>query len=91
MADKKYDKVGISCALVNLKLRQGRAETDLGIALQTRDVNMRAVGFVDLGKEDMHVSLASTPVRGIRLSITGSIVNAMEFTGNLAEPDIKVE
>lgn len=90
MAQKKYDKVAISCALVNLKLRQGRAETDQGIALQTRDVNMRAMGFVDLGKEDMHVSLASTPVRGIRLSITGSIVNAMEFTGNLAEPDIKL-
>ncbi|MGI5846167.1 MAG: AsmA family protein [Alphaproteobacteria bacterium] len=88
--NNKYDKVAISCAVVNLKLRNGRIETNKGVVLQMRDVNMRAVGFVDLGKETLHISLASTPVRGIRLSISGNILNAMEFSGNLAEPDIKL-
>ncbi len=90
LADKKYDKVAISCAVVNLKLRDGKAETDNGIALQMRDVNMRAVGFVDLGKETLHLSVASTPIRGIRLSLSGNILSAIEFSGNLAEPDIKL-
>ncbi|MFA7187985.1 MAG: AsmA family protein [Alphaproteobacteria bacterium] len=88
--DKKYDKVAISCAVVNLKLRDGKAETDNGIALQMRDVNMRAVGFVDLGKETLLLSVASTPIRGIRLSLSGNILSAIEFSGNLAEPDIKL-
>ena len=89
-ARQKYNKVAISCASVNLKIRNGRAETTRGVAIQTRDVNMLAVGYVDLGAEDMQVSLASTPVRGIRLSITGSLLNAMEFKGNMAEPDIRL-
>jgi uncharacterized protein involved in outer membrane biogenesis len=90
MAEKRYDKVAISCAVVNLKLRNGKAETDNGIALQMRDVNMRAVGFVDLGKETLHISVASTPIRGIRLSISGNILSAIEFSGNLAEPSVKL-
>jgi hypothetical protein len=84
----KYDKVAISCAAINLKLRNGVVETERGIALQTNAVNMRAAGRVDLGKETLDASMASTPVRGLKLSITGNVVNAMEFKGNLAEPDI---
>jgi hypothetical protein len=84
----KYDKVAISCAVVNLKLRSGRTETERGVALQTNAVNMRAAGFVDLATETLGASLVSTPVRGLKLSITGNVVNAMEFKGNLAEPDM---
>ena len=30
------------------------------------------------------------PVRGIKLSLTGKVVNSIEISGNLAEPDITV-
>ena len=30
------------------------------------------------------------PVRGIKLSITGSVVNTITITGNMAEPDIQI-
>jgi hypothetical protein len=34
--------------------------------------------------------LATVPVRGIKLSLSGNLVNALQITGNLAEPDIKI-
>ena len=88
-AKNKYDKVDVSCAVVNLKIRRGVVETERGIALQTSAVNMRAAGRADLGKETLDASMVSTPVRGLKISFTGNIVNSMEFTGNMAEPDIK--
>ena len=36
------------------------------------------------------MSLTTVPVRGLKLSLTGNVVNSMEFSGNLAEPDIKI-
>jgi hypothetical protein len=87
----KYDKVHISCAVANLKIRNGRTETERGVAVQTNAVNMRAAGFVDLGAERIQTSFVSTPVRGIKLSITGNVVNSLEFDGDLAEPDIKFD
>jgi hypothetical protein len=87
----KYDKIAISCAAINLKIRNGMAETERGIALQTNAVNMRAAGGANLGKETLDAALVSTPVRGLKLSITGSIVNSIEFKGSMAEPDIKFD
>jgi hypothetical protein len=52
-------------------------------------VNIRAIGDVDFGRERMKISLDTRPVDGIKLSLTGNVVNSMEFSGNLAEPDIK--
>jgi hypothetical protein len=87
---KKYDQIKISCASVNLKLRNGRAETEHGVAVETSAINMRLAGNFDFGKETLRVSLISVPVRGLKLSLTGNVINSMEFSGNLAEPDIKI-
>ena len=86
----RYDKVAISCAVVNLKVRNGVVETEKGVAVQTSTVNMRLAGTANLGKETLNASFVSTPVRGLKISISGNIVNAMEFTGNMAEPDLKI-
>ena len=87
---KKYDQMRISCATVNLKLRDGLAETSNGVAIETNAINIMLDGSLDLGRERMNLSLTTIPVRGIKLSLSGQVVNTIVISGNLAEPDIGV-
>ncbi len=89
-SDKKTDQLTLDCAVINLKLRNGVVETERGIALETNAINMRVAGNVDFGKETIKAALITVPVRGLKLSITGNVVNNMEITGNMAEPSISV-
>jgi len=82
--------VRINCAAGNLKIRNGRTETERGIAVETSEVNIRGQGYVDLGQERLQASMVTTPVRGLKISVSGNVVNSMEFRGNLAEPDLIV-
>ena len=88
--NKKYNQMKISCVAVNTKLRDGLAQTRQGVAVETNAINVRLAGDVDLGDETMHLALTTVPVRGIKLSLTGNVVNSIEITGNLSEPDIKI-
>ena len=86
----KRDMIVIDSAIANLKLRNGLIETQNGVAVETHVINMRLAGELDLGKETIQMSLASVPVRGLKISLSGNLVNAMQITGNLAEPDFKI-
>lgn len=88
--EKKHNQMKISCLALNVKLRDGLIETQNGVALETNAINVRLAGDLDLGDEKMHLSLMTVPVRGLKLSLTGNVVNSIELTGNLAEPDIKI-
>jgi hypothetical protein len=88
--NKKYNQMTISCAAINVKVRNGRIDTENGVALESNAINLRMTGNVDFGAEKLKASLITVPVRGIKLSLTGNVMNAMEFSGNLAEPDIKL-
>ena len=87
---KKRDMIDIDGAIANVKLRNGLIETQNGVAVETHVINMRLAGSLDLGKETIQMSLASVPVRGLKLSLSGNLVNAMQISGNLAEPDFKI-
>lgn len=87
---KKYNQMVINGAAVNLKLRNGVADIKNGVAIETNAINIRLSGQLDLGGETIDLSLTTVPVRGIKLSITGSVVNTITISGNLAEPDIKI-
>ena len=88
--DKKYNQMTINAAVVNLKLRDGVAELKNNVAIETNAINIRLGGELNLGDETLNLSLTTVPVRGIKLSITGSVVNTITITGNLAEPDIQI-
>ena len=88
--DKKHDKARISGVVVNVKLRDGYIETQNGVAIETNAINARLAGQLDLGGETIDLALTTVPVRGLKLSLTGSVVNTVEIVGNLAEPDIKI-
>ncbi|MBR2286358.1 MAG: AsmA family protein [Alphaproteobacteria bacterium] len=87
---KKYDQIKISCVAVNTKLRNGLAETETGVAVETNAINARLAGSVDLGREKIKLALTTVPVRGLKISLSGNVVNSVEITGNLAEPDVRV-
>ena len=87
---KKYDQMKISGMAVNLKLRDGVAETHNGVAIETNAINVMLDGDIDLGREKMDLSLTTIPVRGIKLSLSGNVVNTIKISGNLAEPDIAI-
>ena len=89
-SEKKYNQIKISCVALNAKLRDGVFETQNGFAIETNAINMRLAGSLNLGDEEMHLSLTTMPVRGLKLSLTGNVVNSIELAGNLAEPDIKI-
>lgn len=89
-SEKKYSQIKISCVSLNTKLRNGYADTQHGVAAETNAINVRLAGSMDLGDENMKLSLTTVPVRGLKLSLTGNVVNSIEINGNLAEPDIKI-
>ncbi len=88
--DKKHDKARISGLAVNLKVRNGDIETRNGVAVETNSINARLAGDLNLGAEEIDLALTTVPVRGLKLSLTGNVVNTVEIVGNLAEPDIKL-
>ncbi len=89
-SEKKYNQMKISCASVNTKIRNGLIETQHGVAVETNAINLRLAGDLDLGKEKIKLSLITVPVRGLKLSLTGNVVNSIEITGNLAEPTLQI-
>ena len=66
--EKKYNQIKISCVALNTKLRNGLIETQNGAAVETNAINIRFAGKLDLGNENMKLSLATVPVRGLKLS-----------------------
>ena len=88
--DKKHDKAKISCVAANLKLRNGDIETRNGVAVETNAINARLAGDLNLGAETIDLALTTVPARGLKISLTGNVVNTVEIIGNLAEPDIQI-
>ena len=88
--DNKHDMIEISGAIANVKLRKGLIETQNGVAVETKAINVRLAGTLDLGKEKIQMSVATVPVRGLKISLSGNLVNALQISGNLAEPDFKI-
>ena len=89
-SDKKHNQIKISCVALNAKLRDGAFFTQNGFAVETNAINIRLAGLLDLGGEEIRLALTTVPVRGLKLSLTGNVVNSIELTGSLAEPEIKI-
>ncbi len=89
-SEKKHNQIKISCAAISAKVRDGRIETENGVAVETNAINLRLAGNMDFGQESMRLALTTVPVRGLKLSLTGNVMNSIEISGNLAEPDIKI-
>jgi hypothetical protein len=85
---KKNSQMRIHCATANLKIRNGRLDMNRNVAVQTQAVNIRATGNVDFGNETMNIALDTVPTQGIKLSLSGNVINSLELSGNIAEPKL---
>ena len=89
-SEKKHNQIKISCVALNAILRDGVFETQNGFAIETNAINIRLAGSLNLGDEEIKMSLTTVPVRGLKLSLTGNVVNSVELTGSLADPTVKI-
>lgn len=89
-SEKKYNQMNISCVAINAKLRNGVIETQNGVAVETNAINVRLAGSLNLGDENIQLALTTVPVRGLKLSLTGNVVNSIEITDNLATPTVQI-
>ncbi len=89
-SEKEHDQITVYCATARLKLRNGVVHTENEVAMETNTVNIKLKGDVNLGGETLNVSMATFPVRGIKLSLSGNVVNMMEVKGSMALPSISV-
>ncbi|MCQ2574659.1 MAG: AsmA family protein [Alphaproteobacteria bacterium] len=88
--DKKHDLIPIKCTTANLKIRDGLIEIGNGVAIETNAINLRIAGSLNLGLENMDLSLVTVPVKGLKLSLTKNLVNSLQIQGNLSEPDVSI-
>lgn len=89
-SEKKHNQIKISCVALNAVLRDGVFETQNGFAIETNAINIRLAGSLNLGDEEIKMSLTTVPVRGLKLSLTGNVVNSVELMGSLADPMVKI-
>ncbi len=87
---KNKNDVRVQCSAINLKIRNGYVETKRGIAVESNLVNILGEGYVDLGREKLQAAMVTTPSKGLKLSLSGQIVDMMEVKGSIAEPTISV-
>ncbi len=89
-SEKKHNQIKVSCMALNAKLRNGVFDSQNGFAIETNAINIRLAGNLNLGEEEMNLSLTTVPVRGLKLSLTGNVVNSVALKGDLAQPDINI-
>lgn len=89
-SEKEHNQIKVSCMTLNAFLRDGLFETQNGFAIETNALNIRLTGSLNLGDEKMKLALTTVPVRGLKLSLTGKVMNSIELSGSLAEPNIAI-
>lgn len=75
----------MECAVIKFDIKDGIATTDKGIAMQTQRMNIIGSGTVNLKTEELALALKPVAREGLGVNI-GSLVDAVQITGTLAEP-----
>ncbi|MCG8325310.1 MAG: AsmA family protein, partial [Thiotrichales bacterium] len=88
MAEKE-EHTTLECAVVKFDVKDGMATTDRGIALRTKRLNVSGSGTVDLKTEALNLAVKPRAREGLGINI-GSLVDAVQVSGTLAEPSAGV-
>jgi|GEM_PF-2631454 len=76
----------ISCAVVNLRIQDGVARSNRGVAIETDAANVVIDGSVDFAKETMDVSIITLVKEGMKIS--NSLTDLIRIEGAMARPKI---
>ena len=77
----------LHCAVLAVDFADGRATTDRGIALQTREANLVGSAEVELADESIDVAVHPYSRGGLGLSV-GMVAKLMRFEGTLSQPHV---
>jgi hypothetical protein len=78
------------CAVVNLQIAGGVANTNEGIALVTDKMQVTSSGKIDLGGERIDLNVRPKATSGLGVGL-GSLVQAVKVTGPLSSPGIGID
>jgi len=82
----KEDKTTeLECAVVNLKIDDGKINIDKSLAVRTSKLTMVADGYVDLGSEKIKLGLTPKARSGVGVDVS-SLVKFIALGGSLAKP-----
>jgi hypothetical protein len=76
----------VQCVVANLDIAEGKTESRRGIAIQTDAANIVVDGSVDLGAEQMDVSIITVVKEGFKIS--NSLTEMVKIQGSMARPRI---
>ncbi|MHA1550203.1 MAG: hypothetical protein ACTSXV_01980 [Alphaproteobacteria bacterium] len=85
---EKGDDLEIKCIAGHIRIKNGVAYSNKGIALESDKINAVIEGRIDLGKEYTKVSLISKPTSGFQIG-TSDFLSLVKIQGAMAEPDFK--
>ena len=80
----------IKCAVIRLPLKAGVAEIDRSIALESDQINVAAVGRIDLGSETLALALRPTPRSTLDIGVT-DFSGMVRLDGPIRHPQIGLD
>lgn len=75
----------IICGVINLKIKDGIATADKGIAISTKKMNIIGSGTIDLKTEKLDINIDPQAREGVGIS-AGQLAELVSVGGTLAEP-----
>lgn len=87
-SDDKRPPLNISCAVVNVPVKNGVATSENRIGLESGDFDLRANGKINLGAEKVDMRIEVSPKSGALLT---KIMNGVVVKGRLGRPDFRVD
>ena len=75
----------IVCGVVNLKIKDGIATADKGIAISTKKMNVIGSGIINLKTEELDIAIDPQAREGVGISV-GKLAELVKIGGTLAEP-----
>ena len=87
---ERSDTVGVECAVVRLKVGDGKIETSNGIAMKTDRVTLLGSGEVLLPSESIKLVIAPKARKGLGVNAS-SIAKMIRVGGTLAAPSIETD
>lgn len=87
---KKEDYTQMQCGVISFSIKNGVAQSDEGIAIQTQRMNVLGSGIIHLKTEELDMGIRPQARDGMGAGL-GKLVSLVRIGGTLAKPSPKVD
>jgi len=81
----------VECAVVNTTIRNGVADVNPGLAVETDKMNVSGLGTIDLRTENLDLVIRAAAQQGLGVSVGGVASNFIRVGGTLSAPSVNVD